>query len=60
MMNKPILTPRHIWLQQRVTECIKALALTENISDWEEYRRELKSLADELHYCSTEWEKYYE
>lgn len=54
------LTPRHIWLRNRVTEVVKALQELESIEDWAQYRDAAKEISKELHYASTEWEKYYE
>lgn len=60
-LSKPTmgLTPRHFWLRNRVSECIRALDRIEEIEDWDEYKTCALELSSELLYCVTEWEKFY-
>jgi hypothetical protein len=54
------ITPRHIWLKQRIDECIEGIKRAQEIEDWEDYKKRLLKLTDELSYATTEWSKYYE
>lgn len=54
------LIPRHMWLKNRIKDCILAIQKLEEIQDWESYLQNVNDLAQEILYCSTEWEKYYE
>ena len=53
------LTPRCFWLHDRVRDCIDALHRQDLSEDYDEYRKRVKELAEELLYAVTEWEKYY-
>lgn len=59
-LTQPLgLIPRQAWLRQRVIECVDALRRMEDLENWDAYRMVAKTLADELTYAVTEWEKYY-
>ena len=53
------LTPRHLWLYDRVQDCIAALSRLEREENYNEYRIRAHEFAQELLYCTTEWESYY-
>ena len=53
------LTPRDIWLQKRVVECIDALQRYANQDDWNLFKEMAIRFSAELHYAVTEWDKYY-
>lgn len=53
------LNPRQIWLINRAIECIAAIEPYREQLVWEKYMENLKFLAEELLYATTEWEKYY-
>lgn len=53
------LMPRHFWLRERVRSCIEAIGRIEDQGEWEHYRAHAKKLAEELLYCTIEWEKFY-
>lgn len=60
-MNKPPIgiIPRHFWLKERIHDCVKSLQKLHDSQDWDLYREKSKTLAEEILYCTTEWEKYY-
>ncbi len=60
-MNKPPIgiIPRHFWLKNRINSCIFAINELHVLEDWEQYRKKVKLLAEELLYCTNEWEKFY-
>ena len=51
--------PRHEWFKERIKEIIKSLQEANKEKDWNEFRRIAKELAVELHYATTEWDRYY-
>lgn len=61
-MTKPPLgfIPRHLWLENRVSEVLAACSRLKECKDWNNYIRQAKIFSEELLYCSTEWEKYYQ
>lgn len=62
MNDKPPLgiMPRHFWIKNRIHECINAISQTNEIEDWDTYRKQVASFAEEILYCTKEWEKYYQ
>lgn len=57
------LTPRQVWFQNRINECIEELKQLNGAQDWISFKindYELAcELACELIYATTEWDKYY-
>lgn len=59
-MKPPIgIIPRHFWLRDRIESCVDAIQETHRIEDWDLYRKQVTTFAEEILYCAKEWEKYY-
>lgn len=54
-----MLTPRQLWLINRIQDCMDAIEPFKDQMTWEEYMYHCKELAEEMLYACTEWEKYY-
>lgn len=53
--------PRHLWLRNRVNECLdelRRLGLEES-NDWDSYLKKAADVAAEIKYATEEWDKYY-
>lgn len=53
------LTPRQVWLRNRVNSIVRTLQQLKSIEDWDKYKEVAIDLAKELTYACTEWEKCY-
>jgi hypothetical protein len=53
------LLPRHLWLKERIINCLEELKELNDITDWNKYLKEIKILGKELIYAATTWDKYY-
>lgn len=53
------LSPRHIWLQNRIDECLDEIHKARQSKNIKEYQKKLKELVIELQYVSNEWINYY-
>ena len=54
------LLPRHLWLKERIKDCISALQSIEKNEDWDFYLTKSLEFANEIKYACEEWEKYYD
>lgn len=54
------LTSREEWLKQRTIDLIDNLYKLITKDDWRNFRYMAKEFAEELHYATTEWDKYYQ
>jgi len=54
------LLPRHLWLKERIKDCISALQSIEKNEDWNFYLKKSLEFANEIKYACEEWGKYYD